>query len=64
MRSPDDKNYCPLFQKTILWGGAGGCYEVQEAREDNMDAELFPNDIDIAKANSICQKCGWYRAED
>ena len=64
MRSPDDKKYCPLFQRDILWGGAGGCYEVQEVREDSMDAELFPDYIDVAKANSVCEECRWYKVHD
>lgn len=42
-REPAERHFCPLFQREISWGGAGGCYEVQEVREDNMDAELLPN---------------------
>lgn len=59
MRHPYDKHDCPLFNREILWGGCGGCVEVQEVREDNMDMELFPESFDIDKANSVCEQCRW-----
>lgn len=59
-REPAERHLCPLFQREISWGGAGGCYEVQEVREDSMDAELLPEPIDIAKANTACGTCRWY----
>lgn len=60
MRKPTDKYECPLLGHTIQWGGPGGCYEVQEVREDNMDMDMLPEPIDIEKANKICEKCRWY----
>lgn len=59
MRHPSDQHMCPLFEKSIFWGGMGGCYEVQEVREDNMDIELFPGHIDVEKANAVCEQCRW-----
>lgn len=61
MRQPTDTHECPLLQCQILWGGPGGCYEIQEVREDNMDMDLLPEAIDIEKANAICEQCKWYR---
>lgn len=58
-REPSDKHFCPLFDRKIYWGGVGGCCEVQEVREDNMDMELFPRPIDTRKANIMCEKCRW-----
>ena len=64
IRGPEATHDCPLFGCEIYWGGAGGCYEVQEVREDNMDIELFPGSIDLEKANVVCEKCRWcYVAE-
>lgn len=59
MRKPGDKHNCPLFDRPIYWGGAGGCVEVQEVREDSMDMELFPEPFDLEKAEEICEKCRW-----
>lgn len=65
MRHPSDKHFCPLFQRPIYWGGPGGCYEVQEVRDDGMDIELFPGPIDVEKADEVCEKCRWcYVNED
>lgn len=61
MRHPDAQHKCPLFGRDIFWGGAGGCYEVQEVREDGMDMELMPEPFDLEKAAKICEKCRWYR---
>ena len=30
------------MNREVFWGGVGGCVEVQEVREDNMDMELLP----------------------
>ena len=60
MRHPRDKHICPLFGREIYWGGVGGCVEVQEVREDSMDAELFPEEFDLNRANDICEKCRWH----
>nr|DAP82312.1 MAG TPA: hypothetical protein [Caudoviricetes sp.] len=59
MRHPDEKHYCKLLRHDIFWGGCGGCYEVQEVREDNMDMELFPEPFDLDDAKKICGKCRW-----
>lgn len=64
MRRPTDTHDCPLMKRTILWGGPGGCYEVQEVREDNMDMDLLPEPIDIEKANAVCERCKWYCVND
>lgn len=64
MRRPTDKHECPLLKRTICWGGPGGCYEVQEVREDNMDMELLPEPIDIDEANNVCEKCRWYHVNN
>lgn len=61
MRNPTDKHECPLLRHEILWGGPGGCYEIQEVREDNMDMDLLPAPIDLEEANKVCEKCQWYR---
>ena len=59
MRYPSDMHHCPLLEKEIFWGGEGGCVEIQEVREDNMDAEFLPFELDIERANDICEKCRW-----
>ena len=56
MRHPSDMHHCPLLEKEIFWGGEGGCVEIQEVREDNMDAEFLPFELDIERANDICEK--------
>lgn len=61
MRQPTEKYICPLLQQEILWGGPGGCYEIQEVREDNLDMEFLPKAIDLQKANVVCEQCQWYR---
>ena len=60
MRKPTDRYECPLLGHAILWGGPGGCYEIQEVREDNMDVEMLPIPIDVEIANEVCNKCRWY----
>lgn len=59
MRHPNEIHFCPLYNRQIFWGGAGGCVEVQEVREDNMDMELLPEPFNISKANTVCEKCRW-----
>ena len=59
MRHPNDQHFCPLFNRNIYWGGPGGCYEVQEVREDNMDMTLIPQLFDLKQANICCDKCLW-----
>lgn len=59
MRYPSDMHHCPLLEKEIFWGGEGGCYEIQEVRDDNMDAEFLPFELDMERANDICEKCRW-----
>ena len=60
MRQPEDQHFCPLFNRNIYWGGPGGCYEVQEVREDSMDMELMPQSFDIKQADKHCEDCQWY----
>jgi len=60
VRSPNDKHYCPLKNRDIFWGGYGGCVEIQEVREDNMDMELLPEPFDLDAAQNACEKCRWY----
>ncbi|MEG1396093.1 MAG: hypothetical protein RSC82_03860, partial [Oscillospiraceae bacterium] len=55
-----DTHDCPLFDRPIYWGGCGGCVEVQEVREDNMDKELFPEPFDLKKAEKVCEQCRWH----
>jgi len=57
MRHPDDKHYCPLYEREVFWGD---CYEVQEVREDNMDMELLVEPIDLDIAEKKCDhECRW-----
>lgn len=65
MRQPEDRHECPLMNRTIFWGGVGGCYEIQEVRDDNMDMDLLPEPFDLEKADEICENCRWhYVSED
>ncbi len=59
MRHPNETHFCPLYNRQIFWGGAGGCVEVQEVREDSMDMELLPEPFELSKANAVCEKCRW-----
>ncbi len=59
MRHPSDTHYCPLLREEIFWDGEGGCYEIQEVRDDNMDVDFLPFTLDIEQANDICEKCRW-----
>ena len=56
-RSPVAKHKCPLYDREISWSE---CYEVQEVREDEMDAKWLREPFDMGKANEVCQKCKWY----
>lgn len=60
MRQPEDRHECPLMNRIIFWGGAGGCYEIQEVRDDNMDMDLLPEPFDLKNADEICEKCRWH----
>ena len=57
-RSPDARHDCPLLNREVFWGD---CYEVQEIRNDDMDADLFPYEFKAEDADEICEKCRWYR---
>lgn len=59
-RSPDARHDCPLLNREVF---LGDCYEVQEVRNDDMDADLFPEKIDLEKARTICEKCKWYQVD-
>lgn len=59
-RSPDAQHNCPLLNRSVFWGE---CYEVQDIRSDDMDAELFPDEFDVEEANAICEKCKWYQVD-
>lgn len=59
MRHPSDKHYCPLLKRDVFWGGVGGCYEIQEVRDDNMDMELLPFEFSLDEANKVCEECRW-----
>lgn len=61
MKYPNDTHFCPLLKETIYYGSIGGCYEIQEVRENEMDEELLPFSLDKDAANKICEKCKWYR---
>ena len=56
-RSPIAKHKCPLYDREISWSE---CYEVQEVREDEMDAKWLREPFDIEKAIEVCPKCKWY----
>lgn len=60
-RSPEAQHDCPLLNRSVFWGE---CYEVQEIREDSMDADFFPDKFDIEEANTICEKCKWYQVDE
>jgi hypothetical protein len=64
MKYPNDMHYCPVLKTMVFFGGEGGCCEIQEVRNDDMDAELLPFELDINKANDLCEVCGWYRDEE
>ncbi len=56
-RSPAEKHFCPLYNRETIWSE---CYEVQEFREDEMDAKYLREQVDADRANEICEKCLWY----
>ncbi|MEE1012630.1 MAG: hypothetical protein U0L11_11430 [Acutalibacteraceae bacterium] len=57
-RSPEAQHDCPLLNRRVYWGD---CYEVQEIREDSMDAYFFPDKFEVDEADIICEKCKWYQ---
>lgn len=56
-RSPIAKHFCPLYGRETTWSE---CVEVQEVREDEMDAKRLREPFDASKANEVCEKCKWY----
>ncbi len=56
-KNHDDSGICPLYDRIICYGE---CYEVQEVREDEMDAKWLREPFDMETANKICEKCRWY----
>lgn len=56
-RSPIAKHFCPLYDRETTWSE---CIEVQEVREDEMDAKRIREPFDASKANEVCEKCKWY----
>ena len=60
-RSPESQHECPLLNRKIFWGD---CYEIQDIRNDDMDAELFPDKFDVEEANTICEECKWYKVDE
>ena len=57
-RSPEAQHDCPLLNRRVYWGD---CYEVQEIREDSMDAYFFSDKFEVDEADIICEKCKWYQ---
>ena len=64
VRGPGDHHFCPLFGRRIYWGGVGGCYEIAEVREGELDMKWIPEPIDVEQANVVCEQCGWHRAAE
>lgn len=56
-RDVDAKHFCPLYNREVYFGE---CYEVQEVREDEMDAKLLMEPFDMEKADEACERCRWY----
>lgn len=56
-RSPNEEHKCPLYNRNVTWSE---CYEVQEVREDEMDAKWLAEPFDSRKADDVCEKCRWY----
>jgi len=54
-RSPEAQHDCPLLNRRVYWGD---CYEVQEIREDSMDAYFFLISLKLMKnaGNIWCYK--------
>lgn len=45
-RSPEAQHDCPLLNRRVYWGD---CYEVQDIREDSMDAFFFLISLKLMK---------------
>lgn len=60
-RSPIAKHFCNLYGRETTWSE---CAEVQEVREDEMEAKWLREPFDIDKANSACEKCKWFVVGD
>lgn len=56
-RSPIAKHFCPLYGRETTWSE---CVEVQEVREDEMDAKWLREPFDTEKASGACEKCRWF----
>ena len=56
-RSPMAKRFYPLYDREATWSE---CVEVQEVREDEMDAKWLREPFDMDKANGVCEKCKWF----
>lgn len=59
-RSPISRHDCPLYGREATWAE---CVEVQEVREDEMDAKWLREPFDLKKANEVCERCKWYVVE-
>lgn len=59
-RSPISRHDCPLYGRETTWTE---CVEVQEVREDEMDAKWLREPFDLKKANEACERCKWYVVE-
>ena len=59
-RSPISRHDCPLYGRETTWTE---CVEVQEVREDEMDAKWLREQFDLKKANEVCERCKWYVVE-
>nr|DAF30809.1 MAG TPA: hypothetical protein [Caudoviricetes sp.] len=59
-RSPISRHDCPLYGREATWTE---CVEVQEVREDEMDAKWLREPFDLKKANEVCERCKWYVVE-
>lgn len=56
-RSPIARHNCPLYSRETIWSE---CVEVQEVREDEMDAAQLREPFDMDEANEVCETCKWY----
>ena len=59
-RSPISRHDCPLYGRETTWTE---CVEVQEVREDEMDAKWLREPFDLKKANEVCERRKWYVVE-
>ena len=45
-----------LYGREATWTE---CVEVQEVREDEMDAKWLREPFDLKKVNEVCERCKW-----